>query len=62
MLEFKQTNFVQVEHHKRIDSGEVVTFWRNALYVGLQDGSHTVIYTDGSLEVLHKGVVIRAAA
>lgn len=56
--EFKTTDFVQVEHAQKLDSGEPVAFWRNALYVTSQDGNHVVIYTDGTKCVLGRNMKI----
>ena len=57
MSEFNTTDFVQVEHHKNIDSGEPITFWRNALYVSEGRDHHTVIYTDGTKMCIHKRLI-----
>ena len=59
MSDFKTTDFVQVEHWEKLHSGEPITAWRNALYVGQKDGDHVVIYTDGTKQVLNKNVPIR---
>jgi hypothetical protein len=58
--EFKVTDFVQVEHIKSIESGEPVTFWRNALYTGFS-GGHCVMYTDGVYHALNRQNRIRKA-
>lgn len=62
MSEFSSTDFVQVKHHGAMKSGEPNVFWRNALYVGLNNQlNHIVIYTDGSKEVIDKYNEIRLA-
>ena len=49
---FKTTDFVQVQYWCVIDSGEPITYWRNGLFVGVQNNCAVVLYTDGSKEVL----------
>ena len=56
---FDNTEFVQVKHYDKLKSGEVVIFWRNALYVGMQDRYHVVLYTDGTKQVLSQGNSVR---
>lgn len=62
MQEFQPTDFVQVECPILHDSGEPGYTWRNALYVMQQKGSHVVIYTDGTKEVLNHNTRIRKPA
>ena len=52
MNTFKTTDFIQVQFERRLESGEPILFWRNALYVGKQNDNHVVIYTDGDKQVL----------
>ena len=60
MNELKQTDFVQVlTHTYNKDSGEVITYWRNALYLGHENGVPAVIFTDGSKLAIHKDMKIR---
>lgn len=60
MGEFSSTDFVQVKYHGEMRSGEPNVFWRNALYVGLNNElNHIVIYTDGTKQVLRKNEEIR---
>ena len=61
MSKFSSTDFVQVKHHGAMQSGEPNAFWRNALYVGLNNElDHIVIYTDGTKQVLRNNQEIRA--
>lgn len=59
-VKYQSTQFVQIKHFKKLDSGEPFEFWRNALYVETNiQGNHVVLYTDGMVEVLHSQVGIR---
>lgn len=60
-MSFKSTDFVQILHQKRHESGEINDFWRNALYVTGEVGYHIVIYTDGTRETLFSPKKIRKA-
>jgi hypothetical protein len=57
--EFKQTDFVQVHHWFRHWRGEISQTWRNALYVGMENDRHVVIYTNGEKEILNQQQQIR---
>jgi len=55
---FGHGDFVQVEF-MRAEDNKVSNYWRNALYIGMQDGNHMVRYTNGSSQVLHRDNPIR---
>lgn len=52
---FKPTDFVLVQHTKKLPSGEPIVYWRNALYIdgSVEKGIHNVRYTDGTCEKIH---------
>lgn len=60
-MEFRISDFVQVEYFQLDPDGITEQRWRNALYTGSHSGGHTVIYTDGSQEVLNRDRKIRKA-
>jgi len=60
-VEYKTTDFVQVEHERLLESGEPSVYWRNALYVRGDYGNHTVLYTDSTLHMAVDGAKIRKA-
>lgn len=59
MSKYAVTEPVQVEHTTRDPDGVVATYWRNALYLGLDGEHHQVIYAGGVREVLDPQQKIR---
>ena len=50
--EYKHGDFVQVGAYYKVDSGEKIWFWQNALYFDTENDGHCVIYADGFMEVI----------
>ena len=48
---FKNGDFVKVLHRRLMSNGEVVDWWRPALWIGW-DNFHNVVYVDGTKEQL----------
>lgn len=49
--EFQRGDYVKVLHVKTAEGGEVVDWWRPALWLGW-DGNHNVLYTNQTMERL----------
>lgn len=59
MKDFQISQPVQVSYVAIDPDGVTEERWRNALYTGAHSGNHTVIYANGTQEVLNKETKIR---
>lgn len=57
-VEYEPEDFVQVLGFCK-SGDELIGVWRNALYVRSVSGNHSVIYSDGQIQICHQGVEIR---